>query len=738
MKAETITGVNALPLEEGEIKKGKVEKKAGKRIGYNYIVVKSFKESQKNDVVKCLYIKSLTKWGFCVIKEGTSGDTKDKHGRDIRDRLIWQKQLHEQLMDKIRLPKFYGSFEENGNYYLVIEHIKGKSLGSVIRKEGRKLREQLINGGSSGEKFLGYLIQITDLLIILHNEGIVHRDATAGNFMITKRGRVAVIDMELSYSMRQEFPSPPFELGTTGYMSPQQERVHTPTIHEDIFAIGAIILQVWTGISPSKMTKPPAGELADRVRFFIPDNRLSEIVYRCLLHDASDRCSLEELRAGLISYKSDLAKKKFRNVAITKDFSRSALEDIVQKGISSVCSPLMADVEKGWFAQNQQTMNDDKNKIDKEYYASVQFGTAGVMYFFSKVAKLGFDIEDALTHIQSGLKLIGKKYINRLDNTSPGFYYGGAGVSVAMQSLHQQGVLLDEKFEDWAKALLLNTNNEWGLLNGRTGHGMALLQTRSLWEEQELKGRLIQDKEFLLALQQKDGSWAYPPAAKSKKLRVLPGFLNGVAGTVYYLLEYGKLYNDHHALLAAENGLQYLMRSSYRYEGRLVWKSASGKRLGYGWCDGSSGIAFSFIRAFEVTGNALYRKYAEDALSGILPKIADNGLSQCHGISGLGEVYLEAFRVFRDEQWFQRASWIKESLLHLRLQNSKGLYWLVETERQPIPGFMIGNSGILHFLLRYLYPDSIYFPFLSVSETTESKIMNVIQSDPGGLQPIIA
>ncbi|WP_315816514.1 hypothetical protein [Paraflavitalea speifideaquila] len=65
---------------------GKVEKKAGKRVGYNYIIVKSYKESQKNDVVKCLYIKSLTNWGFCVIKEGVMGIRKImKEGISLTD-----------------------------------------------------------------------------------------------------------------------------------------------------------------------------------------------------------------------------------------------------------------------------------------------------------------------------------------------------------------------------------------------------------------------------------------------------------------------------------------------------------------------------------------------------------------------------------------------------------------------------------------------------------------------------
>src|SRR5262245_11680436 len=118
---------NTTNLEENTVK-GKAEKKNGKRIGYNYIILKSLKESQKNDVVTCLYIKSLTDFGICVIKEGSYGDSKDKHERDIKDRLLWQKKLHEKLQNKVRIPRLLGSFEENGNFYLVIERIRGRSM----------------------------------------------------------------------------------------------------------------------------------------------------------------------------------------------------------------------------------------------------------------------------------------------------------------------------------------------------------------------------------------------------------------------------------------------------------------------------------------------------------------------------------------------------------------------------------------------------------------------------------
>src|SRR6478735_1817294 len=188
--------------------KGKAVKKAGNRIGYNYIIIKSFKESQKNDVVKCLYIKSLTNFGLCVIKEGSSGDSKDKEGRDIKDRLKWQRNLHEQLQSKLRIPQYLGSFEENGNYYLVIERLKGKPLTYFIKKNSKTLRSDLTTGSKQGLQLLDYFLQIIDLLKTLHQNGIIHRDATAANFMILPDGKVAVIDLELSYSAQTKSPSP--------------------------------------------------------------------------------------------------------------------------------------------------------------------------------------------------------------------------------------------------------------------------------------------------------------------------------------------------------------------------------------------------------------------------------------------------------------------------------------------------------------------------------------------------
>ncbi|WP_350340011.1 protein kinase domain-containing protein [Paraflavitalea speifideaquila] len=160
--------------------------------------------------------------GLLCDQGGSYGDTKDNEGRDIIDRLKWQKELHEQLEDKVRIPRLLGHFEEGGNYYLVIEHIRGKALQKVCSENRTVLREAIITGNKLGKQLLSYLIQITDILSVLHGQKIVHRDATPNNYMVTPGGRVALIDMEMCYALDTQFPTPHFHWAPTDICQPSR------------------------------------------------------------------------------------------------------------------------------------------------------------------------------------------------------------------------------------------------------------------------------------------------------------------------------------------------------------------------------------------------------------------------------------------------------------------------------------------------------------------------------------
>jgi serine/threonine protein kinase len=709
---ETVVPVSA----EGEVAKGKVEKKGGKRIGYNYIILKSLKESPKNDVVKCIYIKSLVDFGVCVIKEGTAGELKDKHDRDIKDRLIWQKELHELLQDKVRVPKYIGSFEENGNYYLAIEHIKGKTLGYLFKKYGKQLREGLLTGNKLGLKFLGYLLQIVDLLDVLHRNHVVHRDVTANNFIITPHGKVAIIDLELSYSLTKEMPNPPFQLGTYGYMSPQQLAVEIPTVKEDVFSVGAIMLQLWTNIAPVKLTHGSPEDLKERVHFFIPDEKVANIVLQCLDADAAERPALNKVYQDLKQFREDVKKKRTRVVRQSPPIEKERVETTIREVIHTLTTPLLVDKERGWFAENlRPTGKIDRNHMQKGWYTSFHLGGTGVLYTLCKAYLIGFDIGITRPHIQQTLSMIEERYINRIDKAMPGLHFGADGISACLAEALYSGLIEpSEKYLDWVERLLTRKAKIPGVMWGIAGQGIAnLLSLDVANNKQEIKARLAGYADHLLEKQDKSGAWIKDMGPKDKKGKVTRGFANGMAGIVYFLLEYGRRFGDSRSVSGAEQGLQWLIKNSVSGNNGLEWRSSEGKELSPWWCDGNPGIALAFIKAYTSSGNPLYKKFATDALHYHQEKVLDNNLGQYNGLSGLGEIYLEAYQSFQDGYWLERAGWIVQLIMRLKKEHRKfGPHWLIEHEKQPVPGFMLGNAGILHFLMRYCYPDKIGFPML--------------------------
>lgn len=707
----TITGIT-----DGEVK-GKVVKKAGKRVGYNYIIVKSYKESKKNDVVKCLYIKSLSNFGFCVIKEGTYGDTKDKHGRDIIDRLKWQKELHKLLQDKIRMPRVLGSFAENGNYYLVIEHIKGKALQKVAAENKKELRQSLIHGGKLGRRFLNYLIQIAGILEKLHEQQIVHRDATPNNYMITPGGKVALIDMEMCYSLSTQYPSPAFALGTFGYMSKEQEVTSTPTTAEDIFALGAIILQLWSGVAPLKLTNEPFDALNTKVPFFIPDQRIAEIVLQCFHPEPDKRPDAGTIKNVLAQYQADLLKKVSRPQNKTVLYTREQIIATVQDVINTMATPLFADAEKGWFADDMKEKDAaDKHKLLKNYYASFNRGDSGIIYMLSQPKKVGMDVSPVMPFVQKGLDRIKEKYIDRLEVKNPGLLFGCDGIAATLATaIKHELIEPDQIYIDWIGKLLEKENEDLSIINGVAGQGLANLIARDFISPKIATNRLQQQVKQIIEKQETAGNWVHSYSrqkfTKRKTPQTIKGFAEGMAGYIYFLLEYGHTFQDTESRTSAERGLQWMMKMAFRKNGTIQWKNSKDKEYKFWWADGTAGIAFAFIKAYEVTGNPIYKEYATGTLQNTPQDIIHSNISQYSGLSGLGEVYLEAWRVFKQEQWLQRAGWIAQVIMHQLKQHPKhGPYWLIEGERLPVANFMIGNSGVVHFLLRYCYSEEIGFP----------------------------
>jgi len=125
--------------------------------------------------------------------------------------------------------------------------------------EGETLRARLSGGAIAVRKATDYAIQIAHGLAAAHEKGIVHRDLKPENLFVTNDGRVKILDFGLAKLTQAEGQSGPqtnlptatepgVVMGTLGYMSPEQVKGKAADPRSDIFAFGAILYEMLSGV----------------------------------------------------------------------------------------------------------------------------------------------------------------------------------------------------------------------------------------------------------------------------------------------------------------------------------------------------------------------------------------------------------------------------------------------------------------------------------------------------------
>ena len=123
--------------------------------------------------------------------------------------------------------------------------------------EGETLRTRLDRGMLPARKAIEYATKVAHALGFAHANGIWHRDVKPANIFITKDGQVRLLDFGLAkvvergsaetISMRIDESHSGRIVGTAGYMSPEQVRGDPIDHRTDIFALGAVLYELFTG-----------------------------------------------------------------------------------------------------------------------------------------------------------------------------------------------------------------------------------------------------------------------------------------------------------------------------------------------------------------------------------------------------------------------------------------------------------------------------------------------------------
>jgi serine/threonine protein kinase len=128
--------------------------------------------------------------------------------------------------------------------------------------EGRDLRDRLDDYPAGLEPLEAFTVslQIAEGLEAIHDVGIIHRDLKTPNVMIDERGRIRLMDFGIAKHTDELTPSGLTQagivMGTPEYMSPEQCRGQQLDFRTDIYSLGIVLYEVFTGDVPFQAETP--------------------------------------------------------------------------------------------------------------------------------------------------------------------------------------------------------------------------------------------------------------------------------------------------------------------------------------------------------------------------------------------------------------------------------------------------------------------------------------------------
>ena len=255
----------------------------GVKVGDRYEIASEVGKGGFGRVFRAVDLKTEKLVALKVLKPSLTSDEQ------VRSRFLGELKMSRRVVHP-NIIRLTDVLEVSGLLVLVMEFVEGMSLKQMVRRDGPFDVE------------LAYTIvsQVCLGLDAAHRVGVVHRDVKPQNILITKNYGVKIVDLGLARHLGgKSISQTGIIMGTPDYMSPEQVRGKSVEARSDIYSLGVVMYEMFTGKLPftgessvaillAHLRQPPESPL--RVRPDLPP-WVNYMILKAMAKKASQRFS---------------------------------------------------------------------------------------------------------------------------------------------------------------------------------------------------------------------------------------------------------------------------------------------------------------------------------------------------------------------------------------------------------------------------------------------------------------
>lgn len=259
-----------------------------------YRIVKVIKADEVRRVSVAIYMAGLW-FKKCIIKQTIK----------MRDRLVQQFKLLQDFQGQLPVPEPIEMFEEEKETFIVLKFVEGRNLQAQIDSiyKGRDFASLPV---SRKQRLIGYYLRVLQSVKKLHDMGYAHRDIAPGNFLVDRKDNIHLLDLELASPVAVAKGRDYFPGWTKGYSCPEQVANRKPSVEQDIYSLGALMLMTFTHQHPRVLNQFTPSSLRNKLLAHKLPEYVAPVMVSCLNQNPRHRPALCDVLQCMEQFSDDI------------------------------------------------------------------------------------------------------------------------------------------------------------------------------------------------------------------------------------------------------------------------------------------------------------------------------------------------------------------------------------------------------------------------------------------------